>query len=82
MADVETRLVGGKVKTPDEARRKFNLASTGGGDTLWGQHQDYPLGVLAEREDLNPVAPEPAPDPDIDNERAVGALLREVMSNV
>lgn len=65
-AEVETKLVGGKIKTPDEARRRFNLVPTGGGDTLWGQHQDYPLGVLAERNDLTPVTPtvptEPAND--------------------
>jgi len=59
-AEVETKLVGGKIKTPDEGRARFNLPSTGGGDTLWGQHQDYPLGVLADRNDLNP-APEATP---------------------
>ena len=48
-AEVETKLVAGKIKTPDEGRARFNLPPTGGGDTLWGQHQDYPLGVLAER---------------------------------
>lgn len=48
-ADVETKLVAGKIKTPDEGRARFNLPPTGGGNTLWGQHQDYPLGVLAER---------------------------------
>ena len=66
-ADTETKLVAGKIKTPDEARRKFNLAATSGGNTLWGQHQDYPLGILAERDDLDPVAVtapgEPAPAP-------------------
>lgn len=54
-AEVETKLVSGKIKTPDEGRLRFNLAPTGGGDTLWGQHQDYPLGVLAERNDLSPA---------------------------
>jgi HK97 family phage portal protein len=63
-AEVETALVGGKIKTPDEARRRFNLAPTGGGGTLWGQHQDYPLGTLAERNDLSPVAPAPEPEAD------------------
>lgn len=64
-ADVETKLVSGKVKTPDEARKRFDLAPTAGGDTLWGQHQDYPLGVLAERDDLNPVStPPPAAEED------------------
>jgi hypothetical protein len=67
-AEVETKLVSGKIKTPDEARQRFNLAPTGGGSTLWGQHQDYPLGVLAERNDLAPVtaAPEPEADPALD----------------
>lgn len=63
LADVETKLVQGMVKMPDESRRRMNLAPTPGGDTLWGQHQDYPLGMLAERDDLNPApAPEPQPD--------------------
>lgn len=62
-ADVETKLVGGKIKTPNESRKRFGLPSTGGGDTLWGQHQDYPLGVLAERNDLNPISEAPAPAP-------------------
>jgi HK97 family phage portal protein len=67
-AEVETKFVSGKIKTPDEARRRFNLAPTGGGDTLWGQHQDYPLGVLAERNDLNPVEPAPPEPSDPDND--------------
>lgn len=49
-ADVEVKLVGGKIKTPDEGRARFNLAPTGGGDTLWGQTQDVPLGLLSSRE--------------------------------
>lgn len=61
MAEVETKLVGGMIKTPDEARRKLNLPTTDGGDTLWGQHQDYPLGVLRNREDLEPVRREVPP---------------------
>src|SRR5690606_36049494 len=68
-AEVEAKLVGGKIKTPDEGRRRFNLAPTGGGDTLWGQHQDYPLGVLATRDDLKATpaptaAPADVPAPD------------------
>lgn len=47
--EIEVALVGGKVKSPDEARRVLGLPPTDGGDTLWGQHQDYPLGVLARR---------------------------------
>jgi len=54
-AEVESKLVGGKIKTPDEGRARFNLPPTGGGDTLWGQNQDYPLGMLANRADWDPA---------------------------
>lgn len=65
-AEVETKLVSGKIKTPDEGRAKFNLAPTGGGNTIWGQQQDYPLGMLADRASWDPnmqppAAPAPAP---------------------
>lgn len=67
-ADVESKLVAGKIKTPDEARTRFGLAPTGGGDTLWGQQQDFPLGVLAARNAVDPVhepvAATPAPNPE------------------
>jgi HK97 family phage portal protein len=64
-AEVEAKLVGGKIKTPDESRARFNLRPTGGGDTLWGQNQDYPLGMLADRASWDPAmqpAPTPAPE--------------------
>lgn len=70
MAEVQTKLVQGMVRKPDEARQKFNDPPTPGGDTLWGQHQDYPLGMLAQRTDLAPApAPvEPDPDPALETE--------------
>ena len=70
-ADVETKLVGGKIKTPDEARARFNLAPTGGGDTIWAQQQDFPLGTLRDRlpPDQKPEAP-PAPANDEELETA------------
>ncbi len=62
-AEFETKLVAGRIKTPDEARKKFNLPATGGGDTLWGQDQDKPLGVLADPAYIAAQnAPAPAPD--------------------
>lgn len=70
-AEFETKLVQGMIRTPDEARLQFNYPPTSGGDTLWGQHQDYPLGMLRDRTDLNPPAPatpEPAPEPVVDEE--------------
>lgn len=61
-AEVEVKLVGGKIKTPDEGRARFNLAPTGGGGTLWGQNQDYPLGMLENRTEWDPkMQPPPAP---------------------
>lgn len=48
-ADIETKMVKGMVKTPNESRSIFNLPPVSGGDTIWGQHQDYPLGMLADR---------------------------------
>jgi HK97 family phage portal protein len=85
MAEVESKLVGGKIKRPDEARRRFDLEPTAGGDTLWGQHQDYPLGVLAERNDLAPVAP-PTPDPEPEDEpedvaRFIALILEKELSD-
>lgn len=78
-AEVESKLVIGKIKQPDEARRKFNLSPTAGGDTLWGQHQDYPLGVLRERNDLAPITPEHVVEPEEpeDVARMMGALLEK-----
>ncbi len=61
-AEIETKLVGGMIKHPDESRLKFNLPPTPGGDTLWGQQQQYPLGMLANRESWDPqFQTEPAP---------------------
>lgn len=62
-ADIATKLVGGMVKTPDEGRRPFNLPPTPGGNTLWGQNQDYPLGMLANRKEWDPTMQPPAPPP-------------------
>jgi HK97 family phage portal protein len=78
LADVEAKLVGGKIKTPDEARRKFNLTPTGGGGTLWGQNQDYPLGMLADRAEwdpsmVKPIAPDATDTPDDGAVEAVAA---------
>ncbi len=51
------------IRKPDEARLKFNDPPTAGGDTLWGQAQDYPLGYLAQRNDLDAVSvTDPVPD--------------------
>lgn len=86
-AEINTKLVGGMIKTPDEGRRPFNLAPTAGGDTLWGQNQDYPLGMLADRMEWDPaMQPAPAlasvppsdPDPDLEELRAFAATHKAV----
>jgi hypothetical protein len=84
-ADVESKLVMGKIKTPDEARLRFNLAGTGGGNTLWGQNQDYPLGMLADRATWDPAmqptpaAPAPAaPEPAEDEAKAMMATHKAI----
>jgi HK97 family phage portal protein len=68
-AEIETKLVGGMIKTPDESRAKFGLAPTAGGNTLWGQHQDYPLGTLRDRlpPDQKPAEPVPDEPPAVDD---------------
>lgn len=66
--DVITKQVGGKLLTPDEGRARLGYGPTGGGNTLWGQNQDYPLGMLADRAEwdpaMQPAAPEPAANDD------------------
>jgi HK97 family phage portal protein len=42
-AEVETKLVSGNIKTPNEGRFKFGLHPLEGGDTVYMQQQDFPL---------------------------------------
>jgi len=74
-AEVESALVKGRIKQPDEARLRFDLEPTAGGDTLWGQHQDYPLGVLAKRDDLKPV--KSAPEQDDATAKALASVIAQ-----
>jgi HK97 family phage portal protein len=66
--DIATKGVQGSVFTIDEARRYFDLPKIKGGDTVYMQHQDYSIAVLADRDaqgaagaGLTPQAPAPAP---------------------
>lgn len=87
-AEVESKLVGGKIKLPDESRQRFNLAPTPGGNTLWGQQQDYPLGMLADRKEWDPAmqppapAPAPAPEPEPEISDEDKALITEARAIV
>lgn len=55
-ADVHTKLTGGGIETPNEARLAFNLAPLDGGDTVYMQQQDYPLDQVRK----NKITAEPA----------------------
>lgn len=63
--DTLTKAVGGTLMTPNEARRRLNLAPLEGGDTVYSQVQNYSLAALAERDAAHPllVPDEPAPAP-------------------
>lgn len=60
--------VRGGLDTPNEARKKRNNPPLHGGDTVYLQHQDYPIGQIFERTDLNPGQPNNEPEPTADND--------------
>lgn len=88
-AEVITKLISGKAITPDEGRLRIGYGPTGGGATLWGQNQDYPLGMLADRASWDPqMQPEPPPAPPPvpeeepeDEARLLALLLEKELSN-
>lgn len=49
-ATVESLLVGSGIKSPNEARRRFNLPAVEGGDSPLLQQQNYSLSALARRD--------------------------------
>jgi HK97 family phage portal protein len=82
-ADVETKLVGGGIKTPNEGRLPFNLPPLTGGDTVYMQQQDIPLEQARLNKIDQPAPPAPsAPDPDdqaaIDEAKAIIATQRAI----
>jgi HK97 family phage portal protein len=56
-AEVETKLTGGGIKTPNEGRFAFGLDPLEGGDTVYMQQQDFPLDQVRK----NKIEPAPAP---------------------
>lgn len=62
--EAAAKAVGAAIMKPDEARRKFDLPPTEGGDACYLQEQNYSLAALAKRDALadpfGKVAP-PAP---------------------
>ena len=66
--------VRGGFVAPNEARAKIDLKPLKGGDTVYLQHQDYPIEMLAEREPpdapgQSAAAPSPEPAPAAPAER-------------
>lgn len=59
--DVLNASVSGSLRTINEARKKLNLGSVAGGDSIWMQQQDTSLEALAERDRNAPAVVAPAP---------------------
>lgn len=89
-ADVETKLVGGSIKSPNEGRKAFNLRPSAGGDAIYLQQQNYSLAALAQRDATNPLAIVAAPvetptttdDEILDQSRLLAMLIEREMTNV
>jgi HK97 family phage portal protein len=81
-----TKGVRGGVLTPNEARAERGIGPLTGGDTIYLQHQDYPIEALYDRDlpDPNPQPPttapaaEPEPDEDDDEDERRAALALTV----
>lgn len=76
-AEVETKLTGGGIKTPNEGRFAFGLSPLEGGDTVYMQQQDFPLDQVRKNKivdaEQNPVTTDPQdedpiPDDEMDDE--------------
>lgn len=80
-ADVETKLTGGGIKTPNEGRHAFGLEPLEGGDTVYMQQQDFPLDQVRNNRivDAPPVPAQPAPigDGEMDSEMEDAELEAE-----
>ena len=50
MATVESTLVGAGIKSPNEARRRFNLPAVEGGDSPFLQQQNFSIEALSRRD--------------------------------
>ena len=84
LADFVTKLVGGKVMTPNEGRKKFGLLPIAGGDAVYAQHQDHSLEALSKRdarddpfETAKPTQPAP-PSAASDDKALPVAIIRDI----
>ena len=78
-AKVEGDLVGAGIKSPNEARRKFDLKKVAGGAQPYLQQQNYSLEALARRDaQADPFNKTQAPAPSPDNtDKALARLFRK-----
>lgn len=77
-AEVATKLVGGGIKTPNEARFGFNLPPLDGGNTVYLQQQDLPLDQARLNRSPNAAQdnePEPIPEPNEETTRMLSELF-------
>ncbi len=88
LAKSEAELVSGAIKTPNEARKRFNLPGVRGGDSVYLQQQNYSTEALAKRDAQDdpfktgtsaaPPAAAAANDPSA--EEAAAAQAREIIA--
>lgn len=74
-----TEGVRGGLFAPNEARRKADLSPLDGGDTIYLQHQDYPMEKVFRRTDLD-AQPTDALVVDVDESEKALALELDTMS--
>ena len=76
-ADYITKLVGGGVMTPNEARANFGLKPIDGGNTVYMQQQDIPMSVAAAQTQHPNAVREQEPPPSANDDEAAGDDLTD-----
>ncbi len=77
-ADVQVKLTGGGISTPNEGRLAFNLAPLDGGDTVYMQQQDFPLDQVRKNKIVDAEQnPAPANDEPLTDDEADDAMAEE-----
>lgn len=76
LIDAEKKAAG--IKTPNESRRRLNLKPIEGGNTVYLQHQDYPIEVIYARKDVETLTPSsatPELEPSDETEKYLAAFI-------
>lgn len=85
-AMVEGELTKAGIKSPDEARKRFNLRAVPGGASPYLQQQNYSLEALAKRDALpdpfGTATPEPTPQPVVEDEPDPEAETRAMIAAI